>query len=300
MTTENDSVQTIRAYLLGQLGEEEAERLDELSVTDDEYAERISAVEHDLVDAFARGELHGAILERFRSRYLARPGGREAIRFAVALQALGEHSGRGASAEIERRPTTPVREGHRWRERLALAAAVVMLAAATVWLAVDNRMLRARVTSAENTGDQLQRDQQLREVEARPPANAAPPSARQAATPLPVATLVLTPQLRSASQLPTVALTDGTGELPVQLDLEPVDYPSYNASLIAASGDGLLWRADGLIARTVGGRKTIALRLPASVLSPRDYLIRISGIPARGAAEIVGEYRFTVVSVGLP
>src|SRR5687768_7165734 len=46
MTTENDSVQTIRDYLLGRLPEKEAERLDELSVTDDDYAERIRAAEH--------------------------------------------------------------------------------------------------------------------------------------------------------------------------------------------------------------------------------------------------------------
>ena len=60
MTTETSSVQTIRDYLLGQLPESETERLDELSITDDECAERIRAVEHDLVDAFARGELAGS------------------------------------------------------------------------------------------------------------------------------------------------------------------------------------------------------------------------------------------------
>jgi hypothetical protein len=56
-----------------------------------------------------------------------------------------------------------------------------------------------------------------------------------------------------------------------------------------------VWRADRLIARTASGRKTIDLLLPATVLTPQDYLIRVSGVPARGAAEIVGEYRFTVV-----
>ena len=87
----------------------------------------------------------------------------------------------------------------------------------------------------------------------------------------------------------------------MQLDLEPVDYPAYDASLVlrassgASSGDRVVWRTDRLIARTVGARKIIDLRLPATVLSPQDYLIRVSGVPARGASEIVGEYRFTVV-----
>ena len=95
MTTENYSVQTLRDYLLGQLSEPEAERLDELSIVDDVCAERIRAVEFDLVDAFARGELHGEVLEQFRSRYLTTPTGREAIRFAEALQSLDETSRTG-------------------------------------------------------------------------------------------------------------------------------------------------------------------------------------------------------------
>jgi hypothetical protein len=278
MTTEKYSVQTIRDYLLGRLPDAESERLDELSITEDACAERIREVEHDLVDAYARGELHGATLELFRSRYLATPRGREMTRFAEALQS--------------HEPTTVVRGERRWRERLALAAAVLVLATASVWLLLDNRTLRARVTSAESARDE--RERQLREAERGRPASAAPPTTDAGAAPA-VATLVLAPQLRGAGQLPTVSLTNGAQELPVQLDLEPVDYPSYTASLLASSGDRQLWLADRLIARTVGGRQTIDLRVPATLLNPQEYLIRISGVPARGGSEIVGEYRFKVV-----
>jgi hypothetical protein len=294
MTTENYSVQTLRDYLLGQLSEPDTERLDELSIVDDVCAERIRAVEFDLVDAFARGELRGEALEHFRSRYLATPKGREAIRFAEALQSLDEKPGRGTSSEVGRGPATLVRETWRWRERLALAAAVVMLATASVWLVLDNRTLRGRVTSAESSRDDLVRDRQRREAEARQAAEAAPPSDDRVSSPPTVAMLVLAPQLRSARQLPMVVLIDGAKELPVRLDLEPVDYPSYTASLVASSGDRELWRSDRLLARTIRGRQTIALRLPATVLSPQDYLIRVSGVPLRGASEIVGEYRFSV------
>ena len=92
-----------------------------------------------------------------------------------------------------------------------------------------------------------------------------------------------------------VTLGAGTGDLAVQLDLEPVDYPAYDASLVASNGDRIVWRSDRLLARTIGDRKRIDLRLPATVLSPQQYLIRVSGVPARGASEIVGEYRFIVV-----
>jgi len=289
MTTETHSDQTIRDYLLGQLPESDTERLDELSITDEACAERIRAVEHDLVDAFARGELGGVVLEQFRSRYLTTPQRRAAARFAEALQSLDEHSGEGSSSDAGRGPTTVVREPRRWRELLALAAAVV-LATASVWLVLDNRTLRERVTSAE-----LQRDRQLREAEAPRAADTAPPPTGPGPSLPTLATLVLTPQLRSARQLPTVALAGSTGDLAVQLDLEPVDYPAYEASLVASNGDRIVWRSDRLIARTVGDRKRIDLGLPATVLNPQEYLIRVSGVPARGASEIVGEYRFIVV-----
>lgn len=295
MTTESYSVHTIRDYLLGRLPEQESERLDELSIVDDECAERIRAVEHDLVDAFARGELHGVVLEQFRSRYLTTPRGREAARFAEALQSLDEKAGWASSPEAGREPAMRVRATRRWSGRVALAAAVVALSTASAWLVLDNRMLRARVTSAESARDALQRDRQLREAEASQPAHATPSSAvREPSSPA-VAMFVLAPQLRSARQAPAVALPGGTGDLAVRLDLEPVDYPAYDASLVAASADRVVWRTDRLAARTVGARKVIDLRLPAAVLSPQEYLIRISGVPARGASEIVGEYRFTVV-----
>ena len=295
MTTETCSVETIRDYLLGRLAESETERLDELSVTDAGWADRIRAVEHDLLDGFARGELQGALLEQFRSTYLTTPRRLEATRFAEALQSLDVPSARARSSPDGPERTPLVREKWGGRQLLALAAAVALLATASVWLALDNRTLRARVTSAESTRDQLQRDRQLREAEARRTPAPVPPPAGLAPSPLTVATLVLAPPLRSARQLPAVALADGRGDLAVRLDLEPVDYPTYDVALVASSGDRVVWRTDRLIARTASARRFLDLRVPTTVLSPQDYLIRVSGVPARGAPEIAGEYRFSVV-----
>lgn len=284
--TQDDSVQTIRDYLLGQLPESETERLDELTITDGGYAERVRAVEHDLVDAFARGELEGVVLEQFTSRYLTTPRRYESVRFARALQSLDQHPERLGAPRAAHAATKPVPTTWRWRDLLPMAAAVI-LAVTTVWLAFANQTLRERATNAE-----LQRDQQ-REGETVSPTTTAPSSPNGRPSTATVATLVLTPPLRSARQLPTVTLT-GDGDLTVQLELEPVDFPAYDAALVGASGDRVLWRSDRLIARSAGDRKRIDLRLPAAVLSPQDYLVRVSGLPDRGAPEIVGEYRFTI------
>src|SRR5215470_46098 len=44
-------------YLVGTTTDEETEALDELSIVDEAFAERLRAAEHDLVDAYASGEL---------------------------------------------------------------------------------------------------------------------------------------------------------------------------------------------------------------------------------------------------
>lgn len=78
--------QDITKYLLGSLPEIEAERFDELSFTDDDFADALKSVEKDLVDAYVQGELAGATLEKFKSHYLASPLRREKVEFAKVFQ----------------------------------------------------------------------------------------------------------------------------------------------------------------------------------------------------------------------
>jgi hypothetical protein len=69
-------------YLLGQLAEEEAERLDELAIVDDAVAWHLRALENDLVDAYVRGTLDAESRQHFETYYLASPKRRERVRFA--------------------------------------------------------------------------------------------------------------------------------------------------------------------------------------------------------------------------
>ena len=147
-------------YLLGTLTEEEAEQLDELSFTDDELAARLQVIENDLVDAYARGELSGALLERFNSHYLASPKRREKAVFARGFQDFlrqavttqrEQSSFQEPSAVKElaspksfmRRYFFPFGSAVQWG--LAAAALIVLLVSA--WLAFDNLRLRDRIES---------------------------------------------------------------------------------------------------------------------------------------------------------
>src|SRR5215475_10682680 len=88
MSSQDESIyddQLLTRYLLGMLPTEETERLDELSIADEEIAARLSAVEYDLVDAYVRGEIRGEGLARFESFYLSSAKRREKVQFARAL-----------------------------------------------------------------------------------------------------------------------------------------------------------------------------------------------------------------------
>src|SRR5256885_5654174 len=82
--------QKLTQYLLGSLPAAEAERLDELSVTDDEVAEALRSVENDLIDAYAQGELDAEARAQFKIHYLASETRRERVAFAQDFQAHAE------------------------------------------------------------------------------------------------------------------------------------------------------------------------------------------------------------------
>ncbi len=84
MSQRTFSDQEIVQYLLG--SSTDAERLDELSFTDDEFAARLQSVENDLVDAYVRGELAGEALENFNLHYLSSPHRRNKVLMARGLK----------------------------------------------------------------------------------------------------------------------------------------------------------------------------------------------------------------------
>src|SRR2546428_12517365 len=88
MSSEQHDPQFLTQSLLGSLADTEAERLDELSITDDEVAWRLTAAENDLVDAYVRGELSGEALRRFETHYLSSQKRRDKVRFGPTLRLL--------------------------------------------------------------------------------------------------------------------------------------------------------------------------------------------------------------------
>jgi hypothetical protein len=186
-------------YLLGSLSEAETERLDQLSVSDDEFADTLMAVEADLVDAYSRGNLTAVDSERFLTHYLLTPRRRQKLEFARALQDFGDQTTVVGLAETPRVAPVVSDSSSRFAKFLATfkafaspklafqwvpVALLLILLIAGSWLLVDNVRLRTRIAEAEKTRDAFeQRQLALQQQLDLQSANESKPSAEIAGLP---------------------------------------------------------------------------------------------------------------------
>ena len=312
--------QVLSRYLLGSLSAEEVERLDELSVADDEIALRLDAVENDLVDAFARGDLSGDALERFRKFYLSSPRRREKVEFAQTLLRFGEKTVGAVAAEATQ-PGIPVAKPNdqpsskgwsprRWFTiprfdlQWAFPVAALALLLAGSYLFVENERLRQQATEARNQQIALnQRAQELeKQLGEQRSANAgmlkeldglrgtvAAPRA------LKIVAALLLPQTRGGTQIPSVSVPPGTDQVQLRLQLESDDFPAYQVALKDAAGSRVLWHKSNLKQRAEGDSNVVSVNLPAALLKQRIYFLELTGIPAQGTLESLSNYAFKVV-----
>src|SRR3954468_22686301 len=110
-------------YLLGLLPSEDAERLDEASIADDDVAARLRVAEDDLVDAYVRGTLIGDTRTRFESHYLSSPRRRERVASARQFVRAIDGAPRRLPADDGRGPGAS-----RLVSTLAVAAALSLVA----------------------------------------------------------------------------------------------------------------------------------------------------------------------------
>jgi len=292
------SDQVLVQYLLGSLPAEETERLDELSVTDDDFATRLSVAENELVDAFVRGELAVDIAERFKSAYASSPRRREKLRFAESLLSYQKR---------EASTTTPVHSavvqtstGRRWRfftlpslmPQFGLAALAIVLLVATGYLGLANRRLRDQLSRAGV--ERMSLEKQLLE---RNPAESSGGSVAESNLPKPldrlkIAAFVLTPAIRGAGQLPSVSTSSDTDLVVLKMELEVSDFPQYRVELEDSATRHVLWTSAGLEAIPDRGRKSVSCAFPATLLKRQNYLVQLSGIRANGTSENVTTYPF--------
>ncbi len=334
--------QTMTQYLLGSLPETETERLDELSVSDEEFAEALKAAENELIDAYVQRELTGETFDRFESYYLASSLRSDKVNFAQAFKVMSDRRA-VASVEAETAAKSVTRRkasgrfsalnvfaaGHPALQWGFVAMALVLMIGGG-WLVFDNIRLRHQMSQTQASRDELlHREQELqnqitgqqstsaateqelarlRDEQKRLEQELAKKREQQdigeqhqpSSGGLSVASFILAPQLRGAGQIQTISVPAKTDLVAMRLGLEPNDYSAYRVALLNQSGNQALWRSSKLKAKVAGDSKTISVSFRAALLKPQTYIVRVSGISAKGAAEIVGDYPFRVVKSDNP
>jgi hypothetical protein len=290
--------QLVIQYLLGSMSEGETERLDHLSVGDDEFAAHLTAVEDDLVDAYVRGELSGKTLERFQSFYLSGDIRREKVRFAEAFLVSMDRSAASATGRRDRSS----RWVWKWSPVWGFAAAACMMLLAGGYLLRENLRLRTDVARAQAEQARLQqREQELRrqldDERAGAAKTSAKPQTEKSAAPLRAmntVAFVLRPQTRGAGSAPTVSLPPGTDRVLLQLNLESDEFAGYQVALRDPASNQIVWRSARVKATSRGESKAVSVSLPAALLSQQHYVMELTGIAASGASEFVSSYPFQV------
>ena len=301
-------------YLLGLLPEQESERLDELSIADDEMAWRLRSAEDDLVDGYVRGALDAETRRRFETVYLSSPRRRERVEFAASLiQSVDRTPAAAETAAVvampprpERAAPPPAREWQRWAlaAMVLLASAVLLFqqirmrsaldAARTQNAALDRRVsdlegqLAGQRNAAAEAASALERARAS--LAERSPAPRPDDGARTAP---PLLSLVLFPQTRGVGPVETLTVPASAESIRLDLRLELNDFPRYQAALRDPATNQIVWRTGPVAAQANADAPTVSVAIPAGLLKSQHYAVELSGRDAAGRAENHRELRLS-------
>ncbi|HEY0432090.1 MAG TPA: hypothetical protein VGC61_09735 [Pyrinomonadaceae bacterium] len=322
MSVDNETL--IARYLLGELPEEQQVEIEDRAFSDKDYLASITAVENDLIDEYAGGELSAADRQRFESRFLASAERRKRVEFAKALRTFVSESAGLEKKAVHDAPRWSWRDsiyaflsGLNPAARFAFAGAAILVIAAAAWLFVETLRLRRQVTQLQaekQSGQGLQQaleqerksneelnarlNQEKQQREQTDESLRQLTETTEATNPVPrpvIASLMLLPGLsRGGGQKPNLDLSNDARLVRLQIGIDPEEqYKSFAVELRTLAGRQV-WNRENLSARTRRGTRAVGLTLPATVLKSGEYELRLRGLTEGGGSEDVGFYYFNV------
>jgi hypothetical protein len=251
---------TLVRYVLGDLPPEQAEPLDQRSIVDGPFAERLRSIEHDLADAYVRGELSPDERLRWERTSGASKAGREQVRLAEALASAERRRASAARFSMTSRSSRT----SRWNLGLAAAAALALTL----------------------TGAYILRGHPA------PPALATMAPGGQLSEPSFVA-LTLPQPSRGVTEPPVLLIPAGMSEARLTLRLEPSALSQYALSLRDLASGRVVWQASDLTAAEGAEGRVLAVTVPANVFHPGRFAFEAAGVDS-GRSLLVATYPLTV------
>jgi hypothetical protein len=321
MNIENYNKEVLKDYLLNKLSEIEAEKFDELSVTDDDFAVKLKSAEDDLVDSYISGELDKPDLEKFEMNYLASHLRREKVEFARTLQIVAQKNlvktSKVAKEETSRSSFAfwNIFANFNTAMRFGFAAALLAFVGFFGWLLLSKTNKSIEQAKVENTPTpqttiqptQIPNTNQITPIPTALPKTTnteKTPEPKLSPTPQPtveptkqpspnlptLATFVLLPPTRGGNSLQTISIPKQTTDVAFGLPLETDDFKTYRVFLKNQAGK-ILWQSGKISAR----KTAVNVRFPAKLLKAKIYSLAVVGIDEGNQPENIGNYSFRSV-----
>lgn len=278
--TQNDEIteQVLREFFLGNVDNEERERIEILFMTQSDARQRMLVAEQDLIEDYFDDLLPPSDKTRFVQRYADTPYQQRKLRIARLV-----HDWAWSNSQRAKPDFMPILAWHRFAawlrfQRVLLipttVTAVIAILIAGVWLNNANKRERHRAIEEEL-------------------ARLNSPAAVLEAPSQTISTTIAPVTVRSAASEQELKLSSGIRVVEVRLLwIQKENYKLYDA-IVRRIDVAEAFTVENLHAQNQPGI-AIPVRLPAEMLTPGVYQIKLSGIAADDTLSPADEYRFSV------
>lgn len=280
----------IRKYLLGDISQEDQERIEQRLLIDEEFGEELSMTRTEMVDAYVAANLSTKEREQFEKHFLSTPEHVQVMEIARALAKRLEDRGRELpiTSGLSTSPNIPTPYYIRHiKAIISLTVGMILLVVGyAVWEIVKQRPSNNRVNDPHE--QQAILENELIKLNR--------PATGSALTAFTVVSLNLKPILvRDLGEKRSLVIPKDPSIFELRLELPNDKYQSYRASLQTDEGVELAV-IDALTAKTLSNGKVVVLDLPSWLMRPGSYQIKLTGILTSGEYEDVSVYPFEITN----
>jgi hypothetical protein len=324
---ESTNDETIIAYLLGELPEDESARIERRYLEDESLFQRLEELEDELVDDYVGGALASTRNAAFENYFLRTTERFEKVEFARAMAERASLWKKTRETEIDPKKVVDIRTAElakhdrsrtapRWREMTAIAAALLFaVASAGLWFRVSSlqrqlesvkreeaALRQSEEDSRKSTGElqgQLSEEQKqsqaleekIKELEKL---SSLDPSSRVVyAVQLGIDYLIGDSRGSGPAKIKSVTIPAKTSLIRIAVDFPQSDFQTFKA-ILRRNDRSTVWSRGGLKARSNRDNQNISLAIPADKMPNGEYDLVVSGVNSNGETESVAHYALKV------
>jgi hypothetical protein len=318
MSEKRESERLLRSYLLGDLNSEEQQRIEQSLMTDAAAMDALGCLENELIDDYLEGTLSEHEKKRFEDIFLAAPERMRMLQFAQILKRyIARQKTEEKSRSFWKKFLPAIRHSSNPGLTWSLAACILLLLVGSSLAALHIARLQKALDQAMSANPSMQivelqkrnnelasalhreqirvnqQQQPAAELESNEPQIQATRRTGQAQST--VISIVLAPGLlRDTDGIHKIRIPKQTNLVQFDLKMEPQNYARYQATLQRV-GEHPLWTQISPNVQSGTEPQFFRLIMPAHLLKPGDFVLKLSGIPNGGELEEIGSYYFRII-----